>query len=89
MGNADEQKPIHLVHCPECKGYHKSNIKVTTYGIGPLPPDLLPDEFQSKLFSGPIECRATGKTFIPTEDDWLHLTEDEFHRRFPDYRRSN
>jgi hypothetical protein len=30
-----------------------------------------------------IECPVTKKTFTASEDDWLHLTEEEFHSRFP------
>jgi hypothetical protein len=33
--------------------------------------------------AGPTECPKTGKLFDATEDDWLHLTEAEFHLRFP------
>jgi hypothetical protein len=88
MSNSDEQKMISLVHCPECKGYHKINIKLTTYGSGPPPPPL-PAEFRNKLFSASINRPATSKSFIPSEGDWLHLSEDQFHRRFPEYFRGN
>jgi hypothetical protein len=52
-------------------------IKETIIGPSPLP-EPLPDEFRSKLFRSEIECPKTGETFIPAEDDWLHLTEQEF-----------
>jgi hypothetical protein len=83
MKNPEERKPVHVVRCRECDGFHRINIKETIIGIGPTPPEPIPDEFYSVLFRREIKCPKTGDTFIPAEDDWLHLTEDEFHRRFP------
>ena len=31
----------------------------------------------------PIECPVTNKIFTASGEDWLHLTEEEFHSRFP------
>lgn len=28
------------------------------------------------------KCPETNKTFTADREDWLHLSEDEFHRRF-------
>lgn len=85
MGNSEESKTVPLVHCPECSGHHRINIKLTTYGIGPVepPPEALPDKFLNKLFRSELQCPKTKRSFTPDDDDWLHLTEDEFHRRFP------
>ena len=77
MENVDKQKPIHLVHCRECQGYHRINIKMTVIGDFPTT-ESLPDRFYDKLFRGELKCPKTGETFIAAEDDWLHLTQAEF-----------
>jgi hypothetical protein len=38
---------------------------------------------ESFSHSRPIECPLTQKEFMAEEDDWLHLTEEDFHSRFP------
>ena len=76
MGNPEESKTIHVVHCRECDGYHRFNIKTTI--VGHFPAELIPDDFASTLFRRELECPMTHKTFVPAEDDWLHLTEQEF-----------
>jgi hypothetical protein len=80
MGKQGEHKPIHVVRCRECSGYHRINLKKTLIGDGPAPdiPDSLINEAWKRCFSSEIKCPKTGDTFIPTEDDWLHLTEQEF-----------
>jgi len=77
----ENRKPIHIVHCRECKGYHRINLKMSTIGIDPAPepiPETLMDEMRKKFFRSEIRCPKTKETFIPAEDDWLHLTEQEF-----------
>jgi hypothetical protein len=90
MSRPQEQKPVHVVHCRECNGYHRIGIKVTTIGIEFAPdiPEEYWDKARAKLFRTEIRCPETKESFIAAEDDWLHLSEEEFHVRFPGNRRT-
>ena len=80
-----DEKTVHLVQCPFCKTYHRVRLRVTSFGEGPTPenmPEML-GKINQLLESKPSECPATKKTFTADADDWLHLTEEEFHRRAP------
>jgi hypothetical protein len=74
-----DPKAIHMLRCHVCNGYHR--IKITLVGEALNAEEMPPPEM---LFPcGPTKCPKTGKSFDVTEDDWLHLTEEEYHARFP------
>lgn len=72
---------VHLLYCPHCLGYHRLHIKQLSVG-GELRPEEMPS-LEMLFPTGPTKCPQTGKVFDAVEDDWLHLTEDEYHQRFP------
>lgn len=81
MSISEDLNKVHVVHCRECDDYHRMNIKATSIGNGPV--ERLPDELLVKLFRCEIKCPKTGETFVAAEDDWVHLTEQEFEKRCP------
>jgi hypothetical protein len=86
MSELYDQQTVHLVRCPFCSEYHRIRLKLTSFGK--LPPNAIDDhlrfiDINALLESKPTECPATKKTFMPDPEDWLHMSEEEFHRRFP------
>lgn len=78
-----DPKNVHMVRCPFCNEYHRFRLMMTTVGQFPLPDNLedLVGPVNEMIESSPVECPITKQTF--TADEWLHLTQDEFHQRFP------
>jgi hypothetical protein len=74
-----DAKTVHLIACPICGGQHRVHIK--HYGP-PLAPEDMPT-IEMIFQSGETKCPKTGETFYADADDWEHLTEGEYHRRFP------
>jgi hypothetical protein len=91
MTESDFQKTVHMVRCPFCNGYHRVRLKLTSFGDPPSPPpEILQEMFRSaneSMETNPTECPVTNRPFTPDKHDWLHLTEEEFHRRYPGNRR--
>jgi hypothetical protein len=79
---------VHMVRCPFCTAHHRMDLKLMSFGVGLPSKDL--DRFMKEAlqesFNSPIECPVAKKSFTPDEDDWIHLTEEEFHSRFPGHR---
>ena len=80
----EDIKTVHMVRCPFCKSYHRVDVKVTTFGIWPTSEGL--PSIEELLVSKPTICPFTNQSFDSDEDDWLHLTEEEFHERYPGHR---
>ena len=78
---------VHMVRCPFCSTYHRFSVKLKSIG-GNLPPKDVIRFMKATLDESfkdgqSIECPVTDKIFTASGDDWLHLTEEEFHSRFP------
>jgi len=82
MSDSEHAKTVHMLLCPFCKGYHRVHIKHSSIG-GELAIEDMAAPLAMLFAPGPTRCPKTGKTFDATEDDWLHLTEEEFYRRYP------
>jgi hypothetical protein len=76
---------VHLVHCPFCKAYHRVRLTHTAIGDASLDVELPSEEEVLHQFRQQ-ECPKNHETFEAAEDDWLHLSEDEFYRRYPESR---
>lgn len=82
MEKTKEEKPIHIVHCSSCDGVHRFSLKHTVIGNAVAPDLELPSE-STLLESAPFQCPVTGKDVRVCDAEWEHLTEEEFHVRFP------
>ena len=83
MSGSDKARTVHVVLCPFCSGYHRVNIKLAVVGNGKLTQEDMPPIEILFPSPSPTKCAKTGKMFKATDRDWLHLTEEEFHLRYP------